>query len=777
MEGEMIKRMRRAVLAVMLLAGVLIQAPWAAWGCGWEPDHGVFTETKKPDAPMEEFLRGRLGIIEPAYRRIFLLAAYRQLVGAGLDAGQQDALLGLMDRKLQAEAGALDDSEEYRDSGLKEWLEARRRVKKDGEAPGLTDVADAFHQNELNFRNCLDDAFKTAAKTLGERVRQFGVDAAEVSQWLEAQDQVFANCSGEETIPAPPAEGLHPLITRDRAYQVASAHFYALHLDQAGELFEAIGNDAESPWRHFAPYLVGRVMLRKATLTSSGEGSEAPEDDRKDEAEQPQIKERLVEAEKQFMKVQDDPSLAELHPAARRLLDVVRFKLQPVESRNRLAEAILSPSSETSIATTASDYTLLLDRFMKDSIGGESFANIGVVCPVDDEEKAVTALLASLDREHDLTDWVLTFQAEGNASLECALKRYDEKGSLPWLIAVLSKIGPGHPRFSSISEKALQIPKDSPGYQTVGFHLARCTVEAGRLDEARTMLDGLLSLSREQGASLSTVNRLLTLRCAAAQNLDEFMRYAPRVPASIEDSEASPETPLFDEDSTQVINTQMPLQLLLDMAQNRALPQPLMLSLGRAVWVRALLLDNEAVATTAANLLKENDAVLRPHLEAYLLAKDARAKKYTGALIILRLPGLRPYVDFGLERQTPLDAIDDYRDNWWDHSRYEAPEKEGVKRAAPAFLSPEQKSAAAKEYAALKALGSAPTFLSRFMVSYGKDNPSVPSLAEALHLAVRSTRYGWADDETGKYSKAAFELLHKKYPKSEWAQKTPYWFK
>jgi hypothetical protein len=46
-----------------------------------------------------------------------------------------------------------------------------------------------------------------------------------------------------------------------------------------------------------------------------------------------------------------------------------------------------------------------------------------------------------------------------------------------------------------------------------------------------------------------------------------------------------------------------------------------------------------------------------------------------------------------------------------------------------------------------------------------------------LHLAVRSTRYGCANDQTGAMSKQAYDLLHRKYPKSEWAQKTKYWFK
>jgi hypothetical protein len=53
------------------------------------------------------------------------------------------------------------------------------------------------------------------------------------------------------------------------------------------------------------------------------------------------------------------------------------------------------------------------------------------------------------------------------------------------------------------------------------------------------------------------------------------------------------------------------------------------------------------------------------------------------------------------------------------------------------------------------------------------DDPRAP---EALYLAVRSTRYGPTDPDTSKYSKEAFEFLHRHYPKSPWTLKAKYWF-
>ena len=61
-------------------------------------------------------------------------------------------------------------------------------------------------------------------------------------------------------------------------------------------------------------------------------------------------------------------------------------------------------------------------------------------------------------------------------------------------------------------------------------------------------------------------------------------------------------------------------------------------------------------------------------------------------------------------------------------------------------------------------------------MAFAKTHPEDSRVPEALHLTVRATRHGCTDKESGSYSKQAFQLLHKQYPKSEWAKRTPYWF-
>jgi hypothetical protein len=138
---------------------------------------------------------------------------------------------------------------------------------------------------------------------------------------------------------------------------------------------------------------------------------------------------------------------------------------------------------------------------------------------------------------------------------------------------------------------------------------------------------------------------------------------------------------------------------------------------------------------------------------------------------VLRTPSMTPYVTAGINRRDAAPtAIDNYRANWW--CAWTKDEKTTI----PTWLPAAAKAEAAKELAALQAMPSAPTWLARRAVQLANAAPQDPRNAELVHLAVRATRYGCTDDANSAASKAAFQVLHRRYPKSEWARKTPYSF-
>ncbi len=83
-----------------------------------------------------------------------------------------------------------------------------------------------------------------------------------------------------------------------------------------------------------------------------------------------------------------------------------------------------------------------------------------------------------------------------------------------------------------------------------------------------------------------------------------------------------------------------------------------------------------------------------------------------------------------------------------------------------------------KEVAGLAKAPSAPKLLALAAMRWGKAAKSDDgAAAEALALAVRSTRYGcrWHGSHKS-YSKPAQEMLKAKFGKTTWAEQTPYWF-
>jgi hypothetical protein len=130
---------------------------------------------------------------------------------------------------------------------------------------------------------------------------------------------------------------------------------------------------------------------------------------------------------------------------------------------------------------------------------------------------------------------------------------------------------------------------------------------------------------------------------------------------------------------------------------------------------------------------------------------------------------------------TAYAEIDSYRDNWWCDVKgrgYNRDAPSGLTKGTPqalGFLSAALQSAAA-ERRKLDALEIGPNDLCIRSVEWARRSPTDPRAPEALHLAVKATRYGCRDEQTLQRSKLAFDTLHKQYPNSVWAKQTKYYY-
>lgn len=747
------RRLIAIFLAIILLNGT------TALACGPFTLEAVFVYTVHPAYPLERFASGRIGVVQPSYARSYLYTSYRYLSGLSFTPDEQKALVSLWRERLNLRS---DDGDT---DWSKVWLDARLKVS----GVQSRDVIDIYRAREKPdeyemYVNCNKDAFENAAAILGQRIAKYGATSPAMQNWVQAQDQVFSNCSSGKTIPDRAAADADALLRADRTYQIAAATFYSADFDGAKKQFETISADSTSPWQNTARFLVARVLIRKASLGAADQKQES-----------------LRAAESQLTAIIGDQKLSSLHASAKRLSSLVRLRLHPQERIHELAQVLLAKNPNSNLKQDLWDYTTLLDQYLE-----------------GDEVKRDSV------RGDDLSDWLATIQAPEATSLDRSLERWQATRSAPWLIATLSKVDGKHARATELIAEAVKVKPTAPAFASAQFHAVRLLMESGKNDEARTLLDDVLKSHRALFDE-SSFNLLTSRRMLLATTLSDFLTYAPRIPATVSwnddgreipagddeleaEMKALKDQPRFDFDAGIALNQQMPLSVLKEATKNTSLPANLRRDLVQAVWLRAVILGDLKTADELTPTLRSLVPELSTLLDAYLSATTPQAKKFSALYAWLKTPGLEPVVDIGVGRRTPLQSQDTYRDNWWCGVAYQPTESEnesGVDGAASftsrtdqplLFISAAEKAAAEREWQTLNAPGAAPNYLAREITQWVTRTPNDPRNAEALHLTVMTTRFGCTDKNSGRWSKAAFDLLHRRYPTSTWAKKTPYWF-
>jgi hypothetical protein len=746
------KYLKLALLSGIVLATVVFN-PADLPSCGPFFAEAVFTETRTP--PLSDYYQGRLGVLQPTFTRKYLFVAYRYLSGQPLT-GKEVASLTVPSNE-SSEPGATTTT------AIREWLDARSRIPGIGPPPEIRIYRnDTASTGEWRyFVNCTEDAFRAAARTLDGRIRALGTGNPGIKSWGMAQDLVFSDCSKGEAIPALAEAQLPQPLQYDRAYQIAAAHFYSEHYDTAAGMFRTIAANNASPWSAVAPYLAVRCLIRKATVPQKYRAFDQS---------------ALVEAEQELRVILQDKSRSSLYAVANKLEAFIELRLHPLGRIRTLAESLQRQASAGDFEQDLVDYLYLMDHF--------------------DLQHGFTP--ESARQTSDMTDWILTFPGGNPAH---SLERWKTTGSAAWLLAVLIGLSADDPDSAAVLEAAQKFPKHSPAFATAQYHRIRLLMESGKENEARAALDALLPDLRTSLQN-SSLNLFLAERLRLARNFEEFLEFAPRIPQSTpEEDFYHPElkeymggaTPLLDADSIKVLNRGLPLSFLSRAAMSK-LPLHLRKQLLRAAWVRAVLISDNNTAAALSGELERIFPDLKADLGTWLAAKDAGAKQFALAMLLMHFPGMSPYLQSGVPRRGKLEGIDDFRENWWcgfnaeggldaptgfrySVSRYQKQGKPPDPAEFPAFLNGSDKAAFMGEWKELAAVPTAPDYFGKIVLSWAAKHPEDERVPEALHRLVQSTRLGCTDSESGRYSRSAFQLLHTKYPNTDWAKHTPYWFR
>ncbi|HEY0795167.1 MAG TPA: hypothetical protein VGD64_05250, partial [Acidisarcina sp.] len=344
-------RLRNA--AGLLLFGLMPLIAVQACGPDFFPD--VFVRKLSPGDP-KEFAQGKLGLLLPTYTRVDLAVAFRYLNGGALNAEEQSGYLPVRSDYEATEAKeprpfpTRAPSPEPKDL----WKVERSRYpnpffpekwerRMTGKNPDGSDY-------DFDYPNCLDDAFKTATQTLQARATTWGPRSPELANWLTGQDAVFSNCSGSGTMPTPAAAPA--LLRADRAYQIAAAHFYATDFPAARAAFEAIHQDATSPWQPIAGYLTARCLVRQAFLS-------APLANYGDFASfNAPLMNQAADLLHTLLK---EPNSPEIATALRNELDMVRFRTEPAHRLSEVAAALSDATHDPDYAQHLQDLDLVLN--------------------------------------------------------------------------------------------------------------------------------------------------------------------------------------------------------------------------------------------------------------------------------------------------------------------------------------------------------------------------------------------------------------------------------
>jgi hypothetical protein len=715
--------MRPLRIFTIALAGAMLVDPPAGNGCGPFLPEAQFEFQHNPGP---EFFRGELGILRPQYYRRNLVVAWRYLSGVPIEPPDASAVTPVVP------SGS-------RWNAADPWLKARNAL------PGVQPIRRIDTDKQITgngiyqwYANCFDDAFDTAAATLADRVKRWGQGSANIAEWVHAQDQVFANCSGPTpVIPGPVPAGSDPLLAADRQYQVAAADFYAARFQDAEAAFRAVASNKASPWSDSAPYLIARTLIREGTLDNN--------------------RDALTAAENALREIVGDPRQQRWQDSAKGLLGFVTARLHP-EARMVDLGSVLSKASGADFTRALTDYTLIFDR-------------------LESNHQPLPA------QQSEITDWIHTFQSRDSRH---ALDRWRAEGTDAWLLAAIAP-EPAGPAADELIAAARKLTPSSPAYATTVYHAISMEIALHRADDARQWADEALAAN----VPLDAHNAIVDERMRLARDWTDFLRFSLRRPvaaAAVGPDEnisdypkmASPEL-TFAPDTAALLNQRVPLDLWMDASSSSLLTPRIRAAIAQAGWVRAVILDRPADAREFARRTAAAQPALADGLRAYEPEKSPQAAKFAAVFLILRAPGLEPLVRAGFGRFDKVEERDEFRDNWWLLTN---PGLTPTQRSVPTppplaadFLPPDQRAQGDREWQTLVArANTGPDFLAAETLKWARAHPDDPRVPEALHLVVRATHFGPGDAATSTWSKRAFQLLHSRYPSSPWAQATKYWY-
>ena len=757
-------------LHALTLATLALLAPPATLASGGDDaPQDELVSRFAPDYERDQMLHGHVGIVLPTWDRASQYLAWRAIVTGGkAPAGLKPAARAASD----VPAG---------------WSDA---AKASAAAIGGVAVPTINANSSFDRPNCSPAAQDFAAVQLAAMQARTDRTQARVDAWVAAQTRVFELCGRDplDVLDAPdplvePLLATEPLYWRQlREYQAAAAAFYAAHYAQSQQAFARIARTPGHPMQGWGAYLALRSHLRAVQLPTTP----PPKPDAATPAPaRPEQLADLAALRKEGAAILAERSLAPVHAATAATLRRAAFLLAPDHRYAELTAMLSDLNADPSRDDTLDDWQL---------IGSSGAAS-------STDEPMLEALLEA----HPWLDWVSSLPTGADAlpaaparaaSSTCATGCQhateafaDRKGEAgqrrAWLAEALMFASPPSPALESVAQA---VPPQAPEYATVRYYLAGHLAASGRSDAARSMADGLLGQLRAgKPVSTSAVNLVTQQRFGLATSVADASAYVLMFPVASTNPDtgerADPAASVLapSDDGLRWLDRSLSVADLLTLAKSLKTPSTWRSRIAVAAWMRADLLGDAPAALEAASLVEQWVPTLKPVAQRYRSTPPGPERQHVLLVSALRQglsPDLRRYsrdADATYPVAKPDETVADMwcrigADEFVDDAT--GPGKRGL-QPPEVTDDPARRDA---ERARLLKMHSATGLLGQHAIAWAASHPADKDLPWLLYVAVQSSRGGCLDPDHTALSKKAWQLLHQRFPRSEWTRQTPYFY-
>ncbi len=616
-------------------------------------------------------------------------------------------------------------------TGFDTWRVFSREIA-DPDNPGNSNTISSY------VHNCQFDAFKTAAETLSDRKSRYGAGSVELSRWLEAQVQVFSRCGNGTAVDLPeePASNWLPLEQHDRRYQVAAAYFYDGQYLEAASRFEEIGRNADSPWQDLGRYLVGRSLLREATVNRN---------------DPPRHFELSLNA---FEELADDPAYLAAFPSVPGQIFHIRTRMDSAAVQSEIEQRIFDDPA---------------------GVSAEDFHNYDYI----------RRSVRPTNESTDYTRWVW-YATNDRITPEELVEQWRAEQSPAWLYIALPRapLSLGEPTLDELLLAAEAFPEDNPGYLKILLHRIRILGLLGRGEEGLRLAEEAIG----SGLDKSSVNRVRLAAAELAATWPDYFRWSSLQPLSLPWSDEvggqlppefhrmTRDTTLFSGEAIDRLNTYFTSSMIEEVIDLPDLSGYQRGRLAIAGWTKAMLADDLDSAMRLSAQIRRHAPWLAGDMEQFEQAED---KYFEAARIIFDYPAFSPWLESGAGRVYNYRPTPDHvtfgswAGGWWCSSSSGYHTRDEILQS-PLFSGySNAELEAIREVGEFRNTAAAATF-GPHVIRYASNNLDDPRIPRTLHRLVFTTRHSCFGP--GDISQAAFALLHEHFPDSEWAEETPNWY-